>query len=217
MRIISSFKDFYDFGSCYGIDTKIVYHRVTSQESWHCKNERIAKKLNRKYIKRFGENSKDITVFRVGYMIICDDVYPVIYKQFYNKYDVNQLSVSFDVKEKLKEIYSTNQELWFIRSLDVLMSEIDEVINHISTLKLTNEKSPVMFLNSADFVLTHNPRLLDFGAQHHLDANNLFQNISMFIGKMMNNRELTEIEDKYKIAERGFDDKSFRNTNNRMK
>ena len=217
MRIISSFKDFYDFGSCYGIDPNIVYHRVTSQESWRCKNEKIAKLLDRKHIKRIGENNKDIIVFRVGYMIICDDIYPIIYKQFYSEYDRNPLAASFNIKEKLKEIYTTNQELWLIRSIDVLMSEIDEVAKHISSLKLTNEKSPVMFLNSADFVLTHNPRLLDFGAQHHLDANNLFQNISMFIGKMMNNRELTEIEDKYKIAERGFDDKSFRNTNNRMK
>ena len=215
MRIISSFKDFYDYGNCYGIDPNIVYHRVTSQESWRCKNEKIAKLLDRKHIKRIGENNKDIIVFKTGYIVICDSVYSMIFRHTYT-YTYSGFDVSFNIKEKLAEIYQPRHRCEH-NTIKLLISEIDEVAQHISTLNLTNEKSPIIFLDSFDFVLTRNPRLLDFGAQQHLDANDLFQNISMFIGKMMNNRELTEIEDKYKIAERGFDDKSFRNTNNRMK
>ena len=215
MRIISPFKDFYDYGNCYGIDPNIVYHRVTSRESWHCKNEKIAKLLDRKHIKRIGENNKDIIVFKTGYIVICDSVYSMIFRHTYT-YTYSGFDVSFNIKEKLTEIYKPRHRCEH-NTIKLLISEIDEVAQHISTLNLTNEKSPIVFLDSFDFVITRNPRLLDFGAQHHLDASTLFQDISMFIGKMMNNRELTEIEDKYKIAERGFDDKSFRNTNNRMK
>lgn len=205
MRIISQFKDYYDYGIAFGVDPNIVYHRIYSDNGYYKTNNEIVRKLLDKKFIPVGEiwnKNKIRRTFGAEYLVICDKIFPCFIEN--NVFNVKN-ERHYNIKEFADNTLLSNQ----------YVSDIDEVCRDIINSKVTNEKSPIVLIRSK--YLIRNPKLLDLDFNKIQDANTVFQNISMFIGQQMNEKELVSIDDEYKIVEHGFDDKSFKNTGKRMK
>lgn len=230
MLIISKHKDYYDgvVGTT-GIDKTIVYNRKVIEFDKHnipkpFKNEfggYINKNLfhslyhfnlNEKYNKIY----EDIFYFIVGF---CGKLY--IGFKLYKKLSTYQLGGD---KYDVKIIYDFNEIKKYITTKRYRESIDDiyyNIINYDASDVFREYNAPIFVYdtNDSDEPLHHkgdtliiNPTLKTYEFYKVFDTFQTFQEIQMYISGVLgtSEKEIIEVEDKYKIIQHGFDKWSFR-------
>lgn len=224
MRIFSKFHDYYDSARSYGLDPNLVYER----NSVEIKTKSLKFKLPREAVNySFEDRDNDLRVGRFGRSYyerthlgmadyglkkiligFCGKAYPVIMAESQAIYDPVIAEEAFpEPKEwkkwgrRFRKTHKTDGE----EAATFLRHKFDLDINLFLSLR-----SPVFVVEDND-VIKMNPPLKDYQFYKAVNPVTAFQEISMFIGNFLTTREkMIEIEDKYRIAEHGFDEKSFR-------
>lgn len=219
MRIISKFKDYYDYATAFGIDPKLVYVRTTNSHTISSSSTNrisqlgalIAKQRRRVFSDRF-------KCFYVGF---CGNVYSGL--SYYTDSTGSVVHSS--------HVNCTHQRhfIWNVSTIDlVILSHkmFSHRLYNIETveqaLKTTQFHTPISMIDEFqqegivclvvdDDQIVINPRLLDYNFQHVIDPMSAFQEISMFIsGPLSTSNNMIELSDRDRISKHGFDKQSFR-------
>lgn len=231
MYIISKHKDYYDgvVGSI-GIDKTIVYERSlniidTDSEKpkefkrkkfpWNDKNQFIdACQLELDHTKN--HNFNDISGFVVGF---CGKLY-LGWKLVRSK-DVWSNNVNGYIKHnETKIVYGYENVIDYVKEKDYsnhMVNYINYVNNYDPIHIFRDIKAPVFLYDNYrnhrnDSIFYINPILKDWEFYKVVDSFTAFQEISMFISGVLGvgDKDIVEVDDKYKISGHGFDKWSFR-------
>jgi hypothetical protein len=193
MRIISKYKDFYDYlQGIYGIDPKIVYDRRWENESMFTLDDVYCN----------GDEPQSVL------FSICDIYYVVyVYK--------NVVYVGDEIKSILEEIIDDNNIYYYLNDKYISLSEL---VYHLKSNNInTTINCPSVIINGTGKykdvsrnIKSHTFRMSDFGINRIVSPHDMYVMISNFLSKendVIDNR--TNVE---KIESNGFDKKvSFRN------
>ena len=212
MRLNSDFHDYYDNAVGYGIDENVFYSRFTKEVE-------------------IGIKSKfDFPTFRdVNLLGFCGNIYPFItIKKFNQKYDLYDYEPD-DLK--MVEVYQafSFEEYKKKESEWKEYTDIFDYVDHSREIKIKQffidwkYQSDEVFLeykvptwiirlerNENKAII--NPKLKNYGFDRIKDSFTAFQEISMYLSNILvEQKEVTVIEDKFRIEQHGFDlKKSFR-------
>lgn len=230
MYIISKNKDYYDgvVGSV-GMDKTIVYERETIEiddskkmlkEFQHHRNwndRRENRFLNISYANTDSIKYEKNNFFIVGF---CGKLY--LGWKFHYKVNVWDEEISkIGIKWKTDIIYGFENAKKFIKTSywrSNLKDDVEYVINYDPINMFRELKSPI-FIYDGDKskprgkdAMIINPILKEWEFYKVVDAFTAFTELQMFIGGVLGigEKEIVEIEDKYKIPQHGFDKWSFR-------
>lgn len=226
MYIISKHKDYYDgVVGTVGMDKTIVYERETieitdnnkipkpfkvKRYSWDDRNPflgvcraNVDHKKNKKY--------EEVRGFIVGF---CGKLY-LGWKFDYKENEWGELGYVDVIKTDI--IYGYKNAKEFLKS-DYWRSNLDDDIKYVMNydpIDLFREfKTPIFVYDTyrRDDAFIINPTLKDYEFYKVIDAFTAFTELQMFIGGVLGigEKEIVEIEDKYKIGQHGFDKWSFR-------
>ena len=226
MYIIAKNKDYYDgvVGSV-GMDKTLVYERevieITENPkmpkpfkhkrfSWDDKNPFLSvchANVDHKKTKHY----EDVRGFIVGF---CGKLY-LGWKFEYKENEWGELGYVDVTKTNI--IYDYNNAKEFLKS-DYWRSNLDDDIKYVlnyNPIDLFREfKTPIFVYDTyrKDDAFIINPILKDYEFYKVVDAFTAFTELQMFIGGVLGvgEKEIVEIEDKYKIGQHGFDKWSFR-------
>lgn len=237
MYIISKNKDYYDgVVGTMGIDKTIVYERTEKEieektefpepfqynkRSYYVENNSAFILLN-----EFGTDSKkyfDNSFFLIGF---CGKVY-LAWKMYYKKKEFDTQANQYVDVVKYDIIYgfdNVKKHLIDNRWGKSLYDSVQYVLNYNPIEIFRTIKSPIFVYNGgidirerswnknskSNFII--NPILKEYEFYKVIDSFTAFQEISMFIGGVLGigEKEIIEVEDKYKIPQHGFDKWSFR-------
>lgn len=233
MYIISKTKDYYDgVVGTMGIDKTLVYERemvmneddstfpepFTAIKSWNRKRDNPFRSLRYGYSLKKPSNFDSSSPFIVGF---CGKLY--IGWKFYKQkrcglYEDLETIITYDLDFIKKQLVHS---LW----RNDLLSDLEYIMKFNSMETFRNLNSPI-FIYDSDYdrrylgtytsrsneVFITNPILKNYEFYRVHDSFSAFQEIQMFIGGVLGRgeKEIKEVEDKYKIRQHGFDDKSFR-------
>ena len=232
MYIIAKNKDYYDgvVGSV-GMDKTLVYEReiveITDNKampkpfkhkrySWDDKNPLLSvchANVDHNKTKKYD----DVRGFIVGF---CGKLY-LGWKFEYKEFEWNHEEGIHSPVIKTKIIYGYENAKKYLKS-DYWRSNLDDDIRYVESYDpmdlFRKFKTPVFVFdgdrrsprNDNAFII--NANLKEYEFYKMVDAFTAFQEISMFIGGVLGigEKEMVEIEDKYKIGQHGFDKWSFR-------
>ncbi len=212
MKLHTDFQDYYDYAVGYGVDKNVHYNRFS-------KSARISIKSQR-----------NLPHFQDANLLgFCGEIYPFItIKKFNRKYD----SCEFD-SDELKVVetfhaysykeYKNKEAEWedysdsfgyMSQSMDLKLKQFFLDWRLRDDAVFLEHKVPVwkIELDEPIYNGTLNPRLKDYNFEVVKDAFTAFQEISMYLSNILiEQKEIAEIEDKYRIEQHGFDKKlSFR-------
>lgn len=228
MYIISKHKDYYDgvVGSV-GIDKTIVYDRtlkeLTKEEyPKEFQNKRDWQNVNHFHRVSYGNTIKrekcneyeSVEGFIIGFCGKLNLGWKLTKR--INKFDLSydrhlsttETFITFDIELVESIIYTENYHGKF--------NEIVDYIINFNALPLFRELNSPIFVfdsigrNSFQFIV--NPILKEYDFFRVVDSFTAFQELQMFIGGVLGTgqKEIIEVEDKYKIEQHGFDKWSFR-------
>ncbi len=206
MKIISKFKDYYDGGAVYGVDTERIYVRTTKVIKEH--------KLSK---------SRDFEV--IGF---CGELF--LFKDYRNSFNQDKRYILWNEEALNYEFVSTSSTLigeilkgkkrkvskWLKESYDKLKSSKELLALFLKY------RTPVFFLGYDDYehVLIINPKLKDYNFAKNYGTVETFQKIEQFISNEL-------VEDKQGDTpvggnevlgrSKGFDEYSFRNAKKKPK
>ncbi len=210
MKIVSNYKDYYDFlQGIYGIDEKIVYERVCGTKN--TKGDIVKSGV----YKPHHIEIKDSPEIKFYILAICGIIYyvAVFENRFY--FGDNALLIKF----KSLDAEMDKKNMAVVKSMFNLRNpEAGEVVeNHLSKTNINEkENCPVILVKRDRWnidnydIIVFNPKLSDFGIGQVISPEAIYVMISNFLSRektIVDNR--TNIE---KIITHGFDKKtSFRN------
>jgi hypothetical protein len=231
MLIISKKKDYYDgvVGTT-GIDKTIIYNRdiieveendiplFLKRKSYAYQNRKDSPFLNLAYYKINKEYKKNFSHY--GHFIIgfCGKMY-IGWKLYNEAWDGSLITeISYDA-EYMKEAL-VNDTYW-----GKLDENIDKILKYDNVQLFRDLNAPYFVYdgdynrvsipkyyhrNKEQFII--NPLLKDYEFYKVFNTFQAFQEIQMFMGGVLGSKEkeIVQIEDKYKIAQHGFDKWSFR-------
>lgn len=229
MYIISKNKDYYDgVVGTMGVDKTIVYERSTIEtedskdmpkefqpsinQSWN--NRRDNHFLNVGYMRTESKKYNDVDSFIIGF---CGKLY-LGWKFYYNVKKIDERSVIVDAV-KTDIIYGFENAKKYLKSgfwKDTTQEDIDYILKYDSINMFRTLNSPIFIYDTSrpsnGSTLIINPILKDYEFYKVVDSFTAFQEIQMFIGGVLGigEKEIIEVEDKYKIPQHGFDKWSFR-------
>jgi len=235
MYIISSKKDkdYYDGAVGLGIDKSIVYNRKMEIEEddtkfiepfkyvkgWSGKDRnafhRIASPPATKEHSIYTSSSAFIVGF-CGKLYIGWKFYKEIKSHHYDMFPEIETFITYDLDFIKKELFESSWSGKLINDLDYISR-----YNSIQIFRLL--KSPI-FMYDTDYerisihryrsnkVFITNPILKKYEFFKVMDSYTAFQEIQMFMGGVLGSgeKEIIEVEDKYKITQHGFNKHSFR-------
>lgn len=207
MKIISNFKDYYDFliGK-YGTDEKVVYERI-------CSTENDDKKWTKSGIYK-PQHTLDGAIYSFEIIAVCGIIYCCYY--YRGKFYFGSEASDYIPKKIKRGIYESDIDT----SSDLRMSFIPKDSNdiffqsrviHLSKTNLNEkENCPVLILSrDLQYAQVKNPKLADYDFGKVLSAEECYVQINNFLSRekpVVDNR--TDIQ---KIVGKGFDKKtSFR-------
>lgn len=198
MRIISSWRDFYDGGMAYGLDRSIIYVRE-SQE---------IKLDNDKY-----HSYDSLNPFYVGF---CGKIYPGVMHLYPDK-NYNYQYKIFYKKEEVVQFIEDNPDLDRLLSFDKYSkSSFNKHFTEENYSGLKNIFSkynvPCFVKDIHKNVLITNPPLRDWEFFKVLDPWTTYLELSMYVsGVLLSNvKPIPEIDDETLASAKGFDKWSFR-------
>lgn len=219
MKIITDFKDFYDYGMAFGVDEGIVY-------------ERFQKTIY---------PPKNLTNRNGSILGFCGEYWEVTI--FYNEpksYRRNSLKDKKKVKNYLEDgwvaatvvmdrVFKDKIDYqYFIRPLDLMNKEWNYGYGSWNRKNYTPWKNwvrsiftehnvPSFYIDGIeDYKTTLNPVTMDYGLQKMLDPVEAFQKLSTFIPSLKP-EDTFEMTDEQKGRSKGFDEFSFRHKNTKNK
>lgn len=231
MYIIGKNKDYYDsIANTMGIDKSLVYNRhliefennnipnLFKKPAYASNKERKNIFLQLGYFSINKENQKkhhDISFFIVGF---CGKLYVgwKLYNIINNKLVVN-IIYDFDYIKTILE-----HKAWFGGNI---VDVYNNIIKYDAMPIFREYKTPVFiydddfnrisiekYFHKYNYRFLINPILKDYEFYKIFDSFQAFQEIQMFLGGVIssNEKEIIEIDDKYKIIQHGFDNWSFR-------
>jgi len=226
MYVISKFKDYYDgVVGTMGVDKTLVYERNTieiedSEEmpiefqpsnnlSWSHRRDNHF--LNIGYMTTDSKKYSGCQSFIIGF---CGKLYlgwkfNYTVRDKFNLYSEDRTDIIYgfdNAKQYLKSGFwkNTSQE------------DIDYVLNYDPIDMFRTLNTPVFIYDKNEShrntKLIINPILKDYEFYKEVDSFTAFQEIQMFLGGVLGTgeKEIIEVEDKYKIPQHGFDKWSFR-------
>lgn len=186
MRIVSSFKDYYDCGMSYGFDPKIVYVRETSQKKIK------AKDLASRY--------EDWIVFYIGF---AGKIYQAYQK---DKWVKDKVQFTKPTLVKQKKWHRSWEELEFHRNKPEQLNVFFE-----DAPVFLAAKGYYHELDYHGWLLTLNPRLNTVDFQQVLPPIEAYQQLSMWYGsRNFPENNIPEVSDKDLAEAKGFNKYSFR-------
>ena len=218
MLILSNFKDYYDgVVGTFGIDKTIVYNRMTEEYETKSKGYPTIfdelKYFNKYYTFSYFSFSKDkdynnYTIFIIGF---CGKLY--LGFKLYNNYEFKFLTYDPEVvKDKLK--IKGKKEINNFDALCKKITDYDPIEIH------RNFKTPIFIYDENGYTHNYkfyrhfyvNPELKTYEFYKIIDPVTAFQEIQMYISGVLGTGEknIVEIDDKYKIPQHGFDNWSFK-------
>lgn len=212
MRIISTYKDYYDgVVGTVGIDNSIVFNRVELEETFN-KNIYTPARIYRSG--RYGDNKDEsYQFFFIGF---CGKIYPVLQVNKYNSLTLISTEYIYDVetiKQHFLDCY--NQRDKYTRSLHTWDKYISQ-LNDAYLLSLFQEKKLINFVIKSNVryysyenvtaELKGNVCLKDYSFFKLVDAFTAFNEISIFVGEQLNTEvDSTNMTDKQMVVSKGFD------------
>jgi len=237
MYIISKKKDYYDgVVGTMGVDKTIVYERTpvtiedsfkfpkpfTATRGWNRKDRNAFSNIRSGYPVKRESMFNSGSAFIVGF---CGKLY--LGWKFYLEVERKgellsppklRTSITYNVEFVKKHLQNTTWD-----------GKLIDDIHYISTynpMELFRQLNVPIFIYDSDYdrnflgtytrkgneVFITNPPLKDYEFYKVRDSFAAFQEIQMFMGGVLGagEKDIVEIEDKYKIAQHGFDNKSFR-------
>ncbi len=232
MYIISKQKDYYDgvVGSV-GIDKTIVYERVAQEiESNKDYPKTIVELadgdsstwwdtgLNRYHVKKDQKKFDGNCAFIVGFcgkLYVGWKFYREIKRQFgYSSHWKTEFTYDIDHASKYMETKIGKNTFLQDHLKNIVDANVLDVFREYNTPAFVYDCdwSEDNFGGNYRHSFVINPKLKDLQFYKVFDAFTAFQEISMFLGGVLGvgEKEIIEIEDKYKIGQHGFDKWSFR-------
>jgi len=235
MYIISKNKDYYDgVVGTMGVDKTLVYERETIEiednkdmpevfqpsrnSSWN--NRREKHFLNLNYMntdsKKYNNNESIIIGFCGKLYLAWKFHYTVKGWEHGTKVDIPKTDIIYGYEKAKKHL---KDGFWKSN----IQEDIDYVLNYDPINIFRELKTPVFIYDNSESNFRHrvsrtssmliiNPILKDYEFYKVVDAFTAFQEISMFIGGVLGvgEKEIIQVDDKYKIPQHGFDKWSFR-------
>lgn len=231
MKIISKYKDYYDFvAKIYGEDSKIVFNRKPNELELtinYAENEKdfysglfqVAYYNNIDPVCNWFKWFKEYGNLPRGYVeriIVCGKLYLIIHKIIDNNYPYKfEQTNLLTIQEYFDNYIKGSTNPWEIRIIADLCNANDKYINLHKKFN-----SPVIYLkvngtsmrqNKVQLTALTNVSLLERRFETKIDAYQMFQDIQTFITNHLTPEIVIEkVEDKYKIIQHGFDKQSFR-------
>ena len=216
MKIISKFKDYYDHGCAWGVDETQLLKRTTKQNTYEVKEVLLEYDF-----------FWDHTRFTLKYLWFCGELYPLV--TLTSGVDENNFYTLESLEKALPQEYLKGAWLykikykWF-RSFDFTKEQVasffagevegyNEVLSLAEKLSKENKVPYILFEESIEeqgkLTVTEYPELYKLDFVKSFDPFTAFQEIQMYkfgvLGADAN--PTVEIEDKYKVKGKGFDDK----------
>lgn len=232
MYIISKNKDYYDgvVGTT-GVDKTIVYERTTvieedphkfiqpftARKSWNRKDKTPFNSFQSGYPTERKSKYQANSGFIVGF---CGKLYIgwKFYREFEDGFYNTEMEtlITYDLEFVKKHVVQKSWDGDFINNIDYILGydPIDifrKVNSPIFIFDTDYDRKFIQRYRRNDVFIT-NPTLKDYEFYKVMDSYTAFQEIQMFIGGVLGigEREMIEVEDKYKIAQHGFNKNSFR-------
>lgn len=223
MRLIKSFKDYYDSAVGHGYDPNIVYVRKESVHFLRHTGDW------RKGYEDFGNlpNGSRGSYLNIDFRIIgfCGVLYPLVRATetehnapytdttsfFYTYEDYQAWRRQWDADWSGRD--SKEFFLKFAgKQMDEKFVEIDAPVFIVEDRRPKGDKAQGYFLRAGSrLAVVANPCLKDWGFGKVKDAYTAFQDISQYIGnQLVKERQVEVVADKYRIVGHGFDKYSFR-------
>lgn len=233
MRIISSFKDYYDSVQIYGVDKTKTYVRETevcdikSMEYIAVSNHINKIADNKYYINQLHSscNSKyktDPHVFKYNQIFIffCGKIFNIV---IYNVFDnmtilknideLNDVIINYGNRELLNKWQKIKNYAFYFTSMKDEYTKFFNIKENKQTETLfTALNSPCFCLDVLSNTVIINPMLKKFEFYTIMDSFTTYQNITMYMDNFLIGppKNLTEVSDKIKIDKHGYDKWSFR-------
>lgn len=235
MRIISPFRDYYDTAQSFGQDDRVIYHRVERDEpfEFNAQNEELAKWFPARNVPwnrrgQFADVSYSYfsdfyrayySFFRVGF---CGKLYSGVKIQFGEDINSESFYTIDNILARAEKIYKPNKFEKF--KVSKFLSTVKEWLAFDEKAPHENfndwaakNKVPIMLWTSGNDLferktLIYNPCLRNIEFYKVMYPYQAYQELDMYISGVIGypGVPMIEIEDKYKIAEHGFDKWSFR-------
>jgi hypothetical protein len=217
MKIISDYKDFYDYGMVYGVDEHLVYERFQ-------KTLPVPKKHTTKHGGILGFCDK---FFEVRYLENIHHSWVKKPFEYYESYLEYAIEDGFTETSQVVSKYDKDyiQGVYWIKPLDTIINKVwyHSYRNYDYThwnnwLQDTfmREGVPSFFVNMDASEVTLNPNLKDIGLHKLMDAVEAFQLLSTFLPGLQPTEDF-EMTDEQLGKSKGFDEYSFRNKNTKKK
>lgn len=205
MKIISDFKDYYDFlQNYYGVDNILLYQRknkilkvsIQKLERVHfIEQYQIDKNHNKLY--GLSKKTEYTIIKRINYLFFCGKIYKLDY--------IKQI----DSKNNVKTIFEVDSTIHY--------SGLNEFYNYCieNNLVCANlydiELGHDLFNREIFYKIELNPKLVKLNFSEYLQAEQVYQMIEQYLGNLKTNEVIIEVDNKTKITQAGFDLKtSFR-------
>jgi hypothetical protein len=230
MKIISSFKDYYDNCQGYGFDPKLIYIRKT---------EHIVISPDSELMKIFSGIRKKISlmpyisspIISRGLVGFCGKLYPFWEYNGIFYYDPNKMqralidfTSSSDHNDRVdarKALRILNKERRLYTPWDIEEFTIEGLTKFLHSLNRKIDDTVHIHIKAPSFViqlqlgaltLIVNPNLKEYNFPTQVDPYTAYQEISMYLGNNLAEQmdPLVKISDKLKAESKGFDKWSFR-------
>lgn len=209
MRIISKFKDYYDTAAAYGVDETLTYVRITTKlEGESPSQQGLFRdiKNNRRYYYECG---------KVGF---CGKIYPFLTVGgelsndppktvwSFEELDEYASSIEPDWKESNPNYGKRFKNMSWYAAYNHFLGGVKEKMEPF------HKYNTPIFLKMDFNYLVIDPNLSKLEFYRVVDAYQAHQQISMFLGGLLNRpeNEMVEISNENKVRKHGFDEHSFR-------
>lgn len=228
MRIISKFHDYYDIGMSHGQDQSLVYKRFSTIgvfpiSKWNQVAQPFEKETSLTFTS-YGIQHKRIVIGFCGSTYLCYRMEADV-KERYNPYKVITYLYDAEAVRRFINIYGDKgapesfmkkPHPW--RSESMRFENVKRLFDEWNCEKYNDKfienKIPIFVVEQDNKGLNFeaNAKLKDYEFFKVINTYTAFQEISMFIGGVLGAGEpfMIEIEDKYKIEAKGFNDQSFK-------
>jgi hypothetical protein len=233
MMIISKFRDYYDSAASFGVDkTQVLNRKQTTSIILRNKlHQDVQNLIKEQYIHSHSFGSDTRVMIQTGILFFCGVIKPYLKintdtKKGGKNIEENFTCFSLEELEKfLKRSFPKVLEssAWlgkrkkdFYWGYDLSQQGVDDFFNKPANINSLldiahSEKVAYFSLNSGEtnsqVVMSSYPDLKSINFQKQIDAHTCFQEIQMFYFGVLGGvgAETIEIDDKYKVAGKGFD------------
>lgn len=238
MRIISDYKDYYDYASSYGIDKTIVYNRKqVKYDANHYIQREVVQRVSLGRVPKHVELAEDPAVGiirKISSEVV--RLYQDANEIMYFSCNASPLIIGFCGKVYLGlACFDKNEK--FVPVFNAALTGVElppELTLFVSNMNKSSWfTDPIVYLNATDGVefeqfremmienkivsfaahgrtVITNPRLLDYGFNAVVDPLTAFSELSMYIPLLKEAPEPEAVSDVLKAESKGFDKGSFR-------